>query len=97
MLVQIPQRGLSACTYIAAVAALRLVIRGEIPDSANWADCINRGVQAFHEARVSAPRPWSNNLICSRQAQLTSKVVQTSLKCFHLCNPPWGSQNVPMW
>ncbi len=41
-----PERGPNACTFIAAVAALRCVLRHELPDAATWADTISRGVTA---------------------------------------------------
>jgi len=53
----VPQRGTSACTYISGVAALRCIFRGKCASAAVWADSIMRGVQAFHNARVSGIPP----------------------------------------
>ena len=49
-----PERGTTACTYISGVTAVRALIRQEYAtDPAEWADCILRGVVAFHAAARS--------------------------------------------
>jgi len=55
---QVPQRGVSACTYIAGVATVRFAVRNELPDGPVWADCIGRGVQAYHAAKVGRLGDW---------------------------------------
>eukprot|EP01147_Barroeca_monosierra_P003633 gene3633-6212_t len=57
---QVPQRGNSACTFIAGVAAVRFVLREQIPDSEIWADSIIRGVNAFHTATDDHAIPVGN-------------------------------------
>lgn len=53
---KVPLRGTSACTFIAAVAALRCVIRGEVPVAGCWADSIVRGVKAYHSCAAENPQ-----------------------------------------
>ena len=50
-----PQRGSSACTYIAGMATLRFAFRAELPTAEIWADCVTRGVQAYCNAREANP------------------------------------------
>lgn len=49
-----PERGTTACTYISGVTAIRALARKEYAaDPAEWADCILRGVTAYHAAARS--------------------------------------------
>ena len=49
-----PERGTTACTYISGVTAIRALTRKEYAaDPSEWADCILRGVVAFHAAARS--------------------------------------------
>merc|ERR1712166_178060 len=49
-----PERGTTACTYISGVTAIRSLTRQEFATNpSEWADCILRGVVAFHAAARS--------------------------------------------
>eukprot|EP00730_Choanoeca_flexa_P019641 TRINITY_DN9602_c0_g1_i8.p1 TRINITY_DN9602_c0_g1~~TRINITY_DN9602_c0_g1_i8.p1 ORF type:complete len:217 (+),score=48.61 TRINITY_DN9602_c0_g1_i8:77-727(+) len=50
---KVPQRGASACTFIAAVTVVRFAMRTEWPTQEIWADSIGRGVQAYHNAKAA--------------------------------------------
>ena len=48
---KVPEKGSTACTYISGLTALRALLRREYAkDPPEWADCIRRGVRAFHVA-----------------------------------------------
>ena len=52
-----PEKGTTACTYISGVTALRALFRNEFAKTpSEWADCILRGVIAFHSAARCDPR-----------------------------------------
>ena len=60
-----PEKGTTACTYISGVTAMRALLRGEFAETPSaWADCILRGVVAFHAAARSDPRLKGHSHIC---------------------------------
>eukprot|EP00038_Savillea_parva_P010218 m.188692 g.188692 ORF g.188692 m.188692 type:complete len:437 (+) comp17517_c0_seq1:194-1504(+) len=50
----IPRRGESACTFIAAVCALRMVWHNVVPNPQGWCEMVKAGVKAFHICKDSA-------------------------------------------
>lgn len=60
-----PEKGTTACTYISGVTALRALLRDEFAVTPSaWADCILRGVVAFHAAARTDPRLKGHSHIC---------------------------------
>ena len=60
-----PERGTTACTFVSGVTALRALLRNEFAEGpAEWADCILRGVVAFHAAAKTNPHLKGHSHIC---------------------------------
>jgi hypothetical protein len=95
----IPRRGESACTFIAAVSALRAVWDHDVPIPDQWCAAIRTGVEAFHlctDLQLKTDEPQHKNIsevlpyvLRAMGSPLWSDKVRCQLcKCSHPCSRP---------
>lgn len=52
---EFPEKGTTACTYIAGLCALWACAGNQLPRGKDWAQCITLGIRAYHTARQENP------------------------------------------